>query len=226
MSYVGKQASSKDATIKANVAFMYGRRPAEAAHDPDKRSFAKSVRSIHEDSDTIRSFTGEFDFLSPTFLSPVEYKNELFPTFQHALEASKLPSFTSPSNKVLLEELRNTRNIREVRKLLSDIDTSDWKGRCESIAEIITRDKFMRHKDLRSRLMATKSRQFLYTNTYGDVVWGVSPEGKGANKLGLILEKIRKEIAEGDDLELWCRAKFSFVDADSLRIQVWRVSLL
>ena len=60
--------------IKQNIAFVYGRSKEEAKHDPDKRTFVKSVKPIDPFADLgqiVSSFVGEFEALHPAYvLSP------------------------------------------------------------------------------------------------------------------------------------------------------------
>lgn len=214
---VGMNLSRKETTINSNVAFMYGRKQGEADHDPDKRAFAKSNKFV--DRDQINSFTGDYAFLSPTFPCPVEYKNSLYPSFQHALEASKLSS--SAADKAICLLIIQEPNIREVKRFVKHVDVGQWKEKCLAVAEDLMRDKFLRNKQLRKQLMSTDRRSLVYTNDHGDQFWGVSEaESKGQNRLGRVLEAVRAEIASGEDLERWVKGKFRLEDGDKLRVDV------
>ena len=62
--------------------------------DPDKRSFVPTRKVIEIES--ITSFTGEFEFLSP--LSPycvqLPFDDFLYPTYEHALQVSIVKSIS------------------------------------------------------------------------------------------------------------------------------------
>jgi hypothetical protein len=76
--------------------------------------------------------------------------------------------------------------------------------------------------------MKTQQRSIVYINTYGDTIWGMSPDRKGSNKLGLIIEKIRSEIDSGNDLDAWISSHFKLLDAAmvSINIQVYKEDML
>jgi N-glycosidase YbiA len=62
--------------------------------------------------------------------------------------------------------------------------------------EQCVRDKFTRHPDLRAKLLATGDAYLEEGNTCNDQIWGVY-QGKGENRLGKILMKIRMEKQGG-----------------------------
>jgi len=55
---------------------------------------------------------------------------------------------------------------------------------------------------LREALLDTGNAKLVEGNYWGDVEWGVC-RGKGKNKLGKILMKVRKEIQEQEDAPPW-----------------------
>lgn len=57
----------------------------------------------------------------------------------------------------------------------------------------ICRAKFEQNADLRCKLLTTGDAMLVEGNTWGDTVWGVC-QGKGENRLGKILMRVRKEL--------------------------------
>lgn len=53
--------------------------------------------------------------------------------------------------------------------------------------------KFLQHPDLRAKLMATGDEELVEQSPI-DSYWGEGPDGKGLNKLGKILMRIRGEL--------------------------------
>jgi predicted NAD-dependent protein-ADP-ribosyltransferase YbiA (DUF1768 family) len=56
--------------------------------------------------------------------------------------------------------------------------------------------KFANNRVLRDSLLATGTQEIVEGNTWGDTFWG-QVNGKGQNKLGKLLMKIRDELMEG-----------------------------
>lgn len=209
--------SLHEQVIKKNIAFMYGRDQSATSHDPDKRSFAKSVPKLNN-TDIISSFTNEYDFLAPEYPCEVCIFDELeisYPSYEHALQASKLDDMEQRNL------IRQTTGMREIKKLtMKASQQSSWKNDCFEIARKILRDKFVRNKNLTNRLMQIKNMEFQYKNDYGDLFWGVDKDGKGQNKLGKLLYDMRCEIEANNDLELWIKSCFKLFSIDKVDITV------
>lgn len=59
----------------------------------------------------------------------------------------------------------------------------------------IIKDKFTRNPDLRKKLLETGNEELIEGNWWHDTYWGVDIKtGKGQNKLGKILMKVREEL--------------------------------
>lgn len=66
--------------------------------------------------------------------------------------------------------------------------------------EEIVRAKFLQNPHLAGKLLATKERQLVEGNTWGDTYWGVDIRtGQGENHLGRILMQVRNELNVVDD---------------------------
>eukprot|EP01041_Mallomonas_annulata_P007857 gene7857-16079_t len=207
--------ANRDEIIKQNIAFMYGRNAETSLQDPDKRSFIATRKKT--DVDCIDHFAEDFAFLSPSFESKVFVHDETepYPTFEHAMQASKT---TDPVKK---NAIRCCSDVREAKKLGSKLVIGkEWHENCSKIAEGILRDKFQRHKELRQKLIKTEHRTLKFKNTYGDLVWGLNDAGKGENRLGKLLEKVRADIENGVDLELWISDHFKPVSPEKVSIRI------
>ncbi len=55
------------------------------------------------------------------------------------------------------------------------------------------RAKFQSHPDLRALLVSTQDEE-LIEDVAGDAFWGVGEDGRGLNKLGLLLVRLRDEF--------------------------------
>lgn len=220
MSSKNHAADRRQEIIAENINFMYGRSKENAAYDLDKRSFVKSNKFI-DPFDTISDFKGDHAFLLPSFECPVFLSGdtESYPSYEHALQASRFS---------LLEErclIRETPLIRDVKKMTSRFDSNrgeKWKQECMNIAEQLLRDKFIRSKEMTSKLKATGKKSLVYANTYGELYWGTSVEDrhKGQNRLGKLLEKIRSDIVKGEDIDLWLSNSLKIIEQEKVEINI------
>mmetsp|Transcript_7827 Transcript_7827/g.6993 ORF Transcript_7827/g.6993 Transcript_7827/m.6993 type:complete len:438 (+) Transcript_7827:50-1363(+) len=210
--------STKDEIVKNNLAFVYGRSVDESVHDPDKRSFIKS-RPKPKQSDIINSFTDDFDFLSPFYSCSVCLYDDFvpYPTYEHALQASKLV------DENLRKEIKGIESIKDVKSFVNKHcnDLTIWKTKCSLIAEELLLDKFIRNKSIRTKLTQTNSKVLIYLNNINDNIWGVSDkDNKGQNKLGRLLEQVRTDIENGNDLNKWISLKFKLESNNKIKLSV------
>lgn len=77
----------------------------------------------------------------------------------------------------------------------------DWERIKDGVMYTLVRDKFTKSPVLRKKLLATGDAHLEEGNDWGDDYWG-TVNGKGENKLGEILMRIRDEI-RGEDAREW-----------------------
>jgi N-glycosidase YbiA len=70
---------------------------------------------------------------------------------------------------------------------------NDWYIYRNIVMYEINLAKFTQHKHLRDILLSTGNKIIREASPY-DSYWGIGPDGKGKNKLGKILMKIREEL--------------------------------
>ena len=137
----------------------------------------------------ITSFSGQYRFLSNFYSSEVIYDDHIYPTVEHAYQASK----TTISRR---HAIRQAENPGHAKRLGRQVPLRrDFEENKVMIMRKLVRQKF---KDpmLRTSLLRTGNRRLVEGNRRGDQFWGESPVGFGQNKLGQILMVIREEIRE------------------------------
>ena len=140
----------------------------------------------------IKSFTGENRFLSNFYPVPggVFSKEDdiLYPTVEHAYQAAKTED---RYKKMLIKQMSSPAEAKKYGRELDDI-RNDWKFIREEIMYELCLTKF-RIGTLRTKLINTGNLELIEGNNWGDRYWGVC-KGKGQNKLGKMLMKIRDEL--------------------------------
>lgn len=187
------------------------------------------------DPDSISDFDlPEFEFLKPSFPTSVhlQYYNyfsvderpsrtieectEAYPSFEHALIASKLVDVEKRTSLKAIASAQDMKKMASKEKRVNE----NWKELCRTIAENLLRDKFVRNKALSKRLLATGRRTLVFTNDYGDLFWGVDKQRSGQNHLGILLEKIRNEILKGQDVDQWILSSYRLLAVEKCRLKV------
>lgn len=140
--------------------------------------------------DKISSFEGKYRFLSNFSNHPVTFDGLTYKNSEAAFHAQKDPS--RAKEFVNLNPSQAKRLGRRVK--LRD----DWEQVKDDIMFDIVMAKFQQHGDIREKLIETKGIDLEEGNTWGDKYWG-TVDGKGKNKLGKILMRVR-DILCGEDI--------------------------
>jgi ribA/ribD-fused uncharacterized protein len=135
----------------------------------------------------INEFKGKYFFLSNFYNVPVMYEGLVYQNNEAAFQSAKVKDI-------------------ERRKQFCDIDPStakkkgrnillrnDWEDVKDDVMYQCVKDKFTRNLELKQRLIDTGYEELVEGNTWNDTYWGIC-RGKGKNKLGQILMKVRDEL--------------------------------
>lgn len=136
--------------------------------------------------DEIRSFTGQWRFLSNFHSCVVKVNDWTFPTLEHAYQAAKSEN---PHDWAYIRALSSPGQAKGAgRRLKMRPDWDDIK--IEVMRELIE-IKFS-NPQLRQLLVNTGDAQLIEGNTWGDTFWGVC-QGIGRNHLGQLLMQERSK---------------------------------
>lgn len=138
----------------------------------------------------ITEFQGANRFLSNFYPAEVEYGGLTYPTVEHAYQAAKT------NDTATRIRIRGCSTPSAAKRLAKTIPLRDnWNEIKLVIMAWLVGQKFLRHKDLQQKLLATGDAELIEGNRWGDKFWGVCG-GQGENHLGKILMHTRKHIRE------------------------------
>lgn len=131
---------------------------------------------------------GEFSNFAP---SPIRLKGGLWPTVEHYFQAQKFAGTEHEkqvrlANSPMIAARMGRSRSRPLRR--------DWEQVKENIMREGLRAKFTQHPQLRDLLIATGKRT-LIEHTTNDRYWADGGDGKGRNRLGILLMELRAELA-------------------------------
>jgi len=156
-----------------------------------KVKVVESVKSTASELKLIDSFRGENSFLSNMSSSPIELAGIKYPTVEHAFQTAKT---TDPVERA---KILAAKTPGEAKKIGRGVTLrKGWTQMREEVMEKILRAKFEQNPELKKKLLETEGVELIEGNTWGDTFWG-QVNGKGSNKLGKLLMKIRDELMEG-----------------------------
>ena len=137
----------------------------------------------------IDKFIGEFAFLSNFFNVPVYYNGFLYLNSEAAFQAQKT---LYPSE----QEKFSTMNPSEAKRAGRNVALrEDWEQVKDDIMFDVVLSKFASNPFLKKMLLVTGDEELVEGNTWNDTYWGAC-NGKGQNKLGKILMKVRSLLKE------------------------------
>jgi ribA/ribD-fused uncharacterized protein len=143
----------------------------------------------------IKSFTGEYRFLSNFYPSPMVV--ELPPFFglvrvldvEHPYQAAKCTSKEDAT--AILSAKTPGMTKRLIRKM--DQNPAFQAGKYDVMEYLVT-EKFKQNLDLGDKLIATGDQELIEGNTWGDIYWGIC-RAVGENNLGRILMDVRTQLS-------------------------------
>lgn len=136
----------------------------------------------------IDEFRGKYYFLSNFSSYPVTYEGLTYLNNEAAFQAMKVMDVKKRESFTHLEP--NLAKAKGRKVLLRP----DWEKVKEQYMYEIVLAKFSQNEDIKEKLLDTGDALLIEGNSWNDVIWGVC-KGRGQNKLGKILMRVRKELA-------------------------------
>mgnify|MGYP003136930730 CR=1 FL=1 len=137
----------------------------------------------------VHQFKGPFRFLSNFVAAPINYEGQVYPTVEHAYQAAKT---TNLHERFRVYQALTPGAAKRVGRHVTM--RQNWHTIKNDVMLDLLRQKFSQPMYKRL-LLDTGSAELTEGNTWGDTYWGVC-EGKGMNKLGLLLMQVRKELRD------------------------------
>jgi len=147
----------------------------------------------------VPKFEGANFFLSNFYVAPTVYRMDgepiTMPTGEHAFQAAKFHAMKDvDSNRrkdyVLRTAEAPTPSKAKYAGRSVDIHADVWEDIRVKVMREVVWQKFLQHPDLRTQLLKTYDAMLVEGNDWQDTFWGRC-NGKGYNKLGVILMEVR-----------------------------------
>lgn len=151
----------------------------------------KPVDSTSAALKPIASFRGENAFLSNMSSSSFKVGQTTYPTVEHFFQAMKT---TDPAERAKILAAKTAGEAKKIGRTVTL--RKNWNEIREEVMETALRAKFQQNPELKKKLIDTGDVDLIEGNTWGDTFWG-QVDGKGQNKLGKLLMKIRDELMKG-----------------------------
>ena len=117
----------------------------------------------------------------------ITYKGIIYPTSEAAIQAYKNPE----DQEYIVRQSQSRTPVISKSMGRKVYLRPDWLNVCDEIMYEIIKCKFDQHPELKINLVNTGLRPIIQ-HTHGDCFWGDGGNGKGQNRLGKVLMRLRK----------------------------------
>lgn len=121
---------------------------------------------------------------------PIKLKGKLWKTTEHYFQAQKFLD-SEYANKI--RKANSPMKAAELGRNRKVKIRSNWDKIKDNVMYEALKAKFTQHKELRELLLSTNDK-ILIEHTENDAYWGDGGNGKGKNRLGKLLMRIRTEL--------------------------------
>jgi len=143
-----------------------------------------------ENKMTINEFRGKYKFLSNFYPSQVTYEGTIYPTVEHAYQASKSLDSNFRGKILLCETPTQAKKLGKLVAL-----REGWNNNRYYIMYKLVYRKFKYNPELAKQLLDTGDAILEEGNKWGDTYWGIDLRtGQGENNLGKILMYVRDRL--------------------------------
>ncbi len=133
----------------------------------------------------------EWSWLSNFFLSTFVLDGKEYPSVEHWFQSQK---FTDVSLQEQIRLAKSPASAKQLGKKRHPSFQIQWDILREEILIQGLRAKFQQNNELRDKLLATNSLE-LIEDSFWDAYWGNGRSGRGKNRMGILLMRVRSELS-------------------------------
>jgi len=143
------------------------------------------------DMSAIKSFTGQYRFLSNFYPCGIRLDGMYYPSVEHAFQAAKTFDIRERKSIAVADTPDYAKSLGKKVKL-----RDDWESVKGQIMLDLLRAKFS-DEILKQKLLDTGDAELIEAKKHGDRFWG-QVNGEGKNLLGKLLMRVRNELRDGN----------------------------
>ena len=142
-----------------------------------------------ETDEAVYFYTPAFDALNNFSEHQIPIWERCLPTAEHAFQWKKF-SEVAPDIAQIILEAGCPEEAQRIAHAHKSAQPKNWHERKVAIMEEILRAKYSEHETVRDALKRSGTRR-ICENSPIDRFWGIGPDGKGENMVGVLWMKIR-----------------------------------
>lgn len=148
----------------------------------------------YETEDAVYFFSSKLDPLNNWSAHAIRVWGKTFPTLEHAYHYHKY-SEVLPRIAERILVAPSPWAAMQIASAYKHQRREDWNTIKVEVMTELVRAKVSQNEDVRNCLLETGTKQ-LIENSPWDTFWGAGKNGKGENRVGKVLMKVRDEIVE------------------------------
>lgn len=131
----------------------------------------------------------QYRYLSNSYLCNITLDDKVWPTVEHYYQAQKY------DDECVQEHIRQLVTGKEAKQYRPEVPIRKkwWAAHKENVMCRALKAKFRQHPDLAEELLATGDTPLMHYAPW-DPHWGTGPDGKGDNRLGILLVRLRSQL--------------------------------
>lgn len=139
------------------------------------------------------STRGDYGCFSNFSRHSVKLKGETWPTSEHYFQAQK---FAGTPYETKVRKAQGPKEAARIGRDKANPLRRDWESVKENVMYDVLKAKFTQHHDLKAILLSTGDAT-LVEDSPVDWYWGCGANGRGKNRLGVLLMRLRDELKKG-----------------------------
>lgn len=124
----------------------------------------------------------------------IKLKDKQWPTTEHYYQAQK---FSGTRHESAVRKAKGPKSAANMGRDRSKPLRQDWESVKEGVMYDALKAKFTQHKECRDVLLSTGKSKIVEDSPI-DYYWGCGANGKGKNRLGVLLMRLREELRNGE----------------------------
>lgn len=201
---VGLEAVVKEVPVAEKPAFVFAAK-VDAEEEEDRGEAVQAQVQVQKDDEPIRFYnTSEtYKELSNFFPAKFTIDGKTYPTVEHYFQAMKFPNNPAFQDQIIAQKTPAGAKKMGGTKVIPI--RPDWDAVRDEVMTKALRAKFTQNENLKKLLLDTGNKK-LEEASPTDSYWGTGKNGKGQNRLGVLLTELRTELAaesqpDGEGLE-------------------------
>ncbi len=189
----GLEAVAKEVPVAEKPAFVFATKALEEKKEEEEDEAEAAVAET-KPPEAIRFYSNSETYKELSNFYPAKFTidGKTYPTVEHYFQAMKFPNNPAFQDQIIAQKTPAGAKKMGATKVIPL--RTDWEEVKEEVMAKALKAKFTQNPDLKTLLLGTETKK-LEEASPTDSYWGTGKNGKGQNRLGVLLMELRTELA-------------------------------